>query len=59
MFSKKESTNKQVINCEVDTCKYFNSKQRKCELKEISVKKQHHKAKDKYETICSNYYYFE
>ena len=60
MFNVK-SKQKQIINCDVNTCKYHNSKKNICKLEKIMIKNQtnNYEAKTKHETVCSNYYLSE
>ncbi len=54
MFKEKK---KQVIHCDVKSCKYHNEEDCKCDLDEIKVDSSCNcdNVKDKDETVCSNF----
>lgn len=46
---------KQNIKCDVHSCRYCNSDEEHCDLREIEIKNQSGLALEKKETICSSY----
>ena len=46
---------KQNIKCDVHLCKYCNSDDNHCDLREIEIKNQSGLATEKKETICASY----
>lgn len=46
---------KQIINCDVYSCKFCDTDLEKCDLREIEIRNQSGLALEKEETICSSY----